>query len=237
MRVRIEVVRRGALVDRAKHGLAQDRRIGGFHRLYPVYGILGRVRGRRSRRERPAHLDLIGQDHDSFALNGVLAIAAIYVAFAIFPARPTAERGPAPPAPAEGWVRTQDAAISTLVMLPPVAILLAFNLTSATRVLLTIAIVLASLNQRDVWQTGTERLVSTLTAGAVALAAAALYAIWPAPGAAMVAMAFLGLLVVPYAFKGRCAARWPWRYRWSGSCLVSHRRAPPPRPWNGASIR
>ena len=27
--------------------------------------------------------------------------------------------------------------------------------------------------------------------------------LWPQPGAALLAMAFLGLLVVPYAFKGR----------------------------------
>jgi hypothetical protein len=138
----------------------------------------------------------------SFALNGVLAVAGIYFAFAVFPARVQGEPAPVAPAVTDGWERTRDAAVATLVMLPPVAILLAFNLTSATRILLTIAIVLASLNQRDVRQTGIERLVSTLTAGAVALAATALYAIWPAPGAAMVAMAFLGLLVVPYAFKG-----------------------------------
>lgn len=139
----------------------------------------------------------------SFALNGVLAVAGIYLAFAAFPARVSAEPAPAPTAPSTGWERTRNAAVATLVMLPPVAILLAFNLTSATRVLLTIAIVLASLGQRDVRQVGVERLLSTLTAGAVALAATALYATWPAPGAAMVAMAFLGLLVVPFAFVGR----------------------------------
>ena len=63
-------------------------------------------------------------------------------------------------------------------MLPAFTLLLAFNLISAMRVLFTIAIVLTSLNRRDVRATGAERILGTLMAGAVALAATALFAIW-----------------------------------------------------------
>ncbi len=88
-------------------------------------------------------------------------------------------------------------------MLPAFTLLLAFNLTSAMRVLFTIAIVLVSLSRRDVRETGAESVLSALMAGAVAVAFSVLYTFWPQPGAALLAMAFLGLLVVPRAFSGR----------------------------------
>ena len=78
-----------------------------------------------------------------------------------------------------------------------------FNLTSAMRVLFTVAIVLVSLSRRDVRETGAESVLSALMAGAVAVAFSVLYTFWPQPGAALLAMAFLGLLVVPRAFSGR----------------------------------
>ena len=42
-----------------------------------------------------------------------------------------------------------------------------------------------------------------ILAGAVAVAYSVLTTIWPQPGAALLAMAFLGLLAVPHAFSGR----------------------------------
>ena len=71
------------------------------------------------------------------------------------------------------------------------------------RVLFTIAIVLVSLSRREVRETGAESVLSALMAGAAAVAFSVLYTFWPQPGAALLAMAFLGLLVVPRAFRGR----------------------------------
>ena len=88
-------------------------------------------------------------------------------------------------------------------MLPAFTLLLAFEASSAMRVLFTIAIVLVSLSRRDVRETGVESVLSAIFAGAAALAFSVLYAVWPEPGGALLAMAFLGLLVVPYAFDGR----------------------------------
>jgi hypothetical protein len=139
----------------------------------------------------------------AFALNGLLAVAGLYLAFALFPARGAPEPAPLPDAPGDAVRRTRDAAAAALVMLPPFTLLLALDLISAMRVLFTIAVVLASLNRRAVRETGVESVLSALMAGAVALGFAMLYAIWPAPGAALLAIAFLGLLVVPYTFEGR----------------------------------
>jgi hypothetical protein len=139
----------------------------------------------------------------AFALNGVLAVAGLFLAFALFPAQRAAPRA-APPPPADDAVgRTRNAAVAALVMLPAFSLLLAFNLTSAMRVLFTIAIVLVSLSRRDVRETGAESVLSALMAGAAAVAFSLLYTFWPQPGAALLAMAFLGLLVVPRAFTGR----------------------------------
>jgi hypothetical protein len=137
----------------------------------------------------------------AFALNGVLAVAGLYLAFALFPARGAVELPP--PAATDAAARTREAAVSALVMLPPFTVLLALDLASAMRILFTIAVVLASLSRRDVRETGVENVLSALMAGGVALAFTVLYRFWPEPGAALLAMAFLGLLVVPYAFKGR----------------------------------
>ena len=87
-------------------------------------------------------------------------------------------------------------------MLPAFTLLLAFELSSAMRVLFTIAIVLASLSRRDVRETGVESVLSAVLAGALAVAFSLLYTFWPEPGAALLLMAFLGLLAVPYAFEG-----------------------------------
>ena len=89
-----------------------------------------------------------------------------------------------------------------MVMLPAFTLLLAFELSSAMRVLFTIAVVLASLSRRDVRETGVESVLSAVLAGALAVAFTVLYAFWPEPGAALLLMAFLGLLAVPYAFDG-----------------------------------
>ena len=137
----------------------------------------------------------------AFALNGVLAVAGLYLAFALFPARRVAARAAPPPPPVDPLERTRNAAVAALVMLPAFSLLLAFNLTSAMRVLFTIAIVLVSLSRRDVRETGAESVLSALMAGAVAVAFSVLYTFWPQPGAALLAMAFLGLLVVPRAFS------------------------------------
>jgi len=138
----------------------------------------------------------------AFALNGVLAVAGLYLAFALFPATRVAGRA-APPPPGDARERTRNAAVAALVMLPAFSLLLAFNLTSAMRVLFTIAIVLVSLSRRDARETGAESVLSALMAGAAAVAFSVLYAFWHQPGAALLAMAFLGLLVVPRAFAGR----------------------------------
>lgn len=138
----------------------------------------------------------------AFALNGIIAVAALYLAFALFPARGGAAERPAA-GPSGGTVETtREAAVAALVMLPPYAALLAFDLTSAMRILFTVAIVLASLNQRDVRETGVESVLSAAMAGAVALAFAVLHAIWPQPVAALMSAALLGLLVAPFAFAG-----------------------------------
>jgi hypothetical protein len=137
----------------------------------------------------------------AFALNGVLAVAGLYLAFALFPAIRVAARAALPP-PVDPLERTRSAAVAALVMLPAFTLLLAFNLTSAMRVLFTIAIVLVSLSRRDVRETGAESVLSALVAGAVAVAFSVLYTFWPQPGPALLAMAFLGLLVVPRAFSG-----------------------------------
>jgi hypothetical protein len=138
----------------------------------------------------------------AFALNGVLAVAGLYLAFALFPASGASGPAPLPDAPGDAVERTRNAAVAALVMMPPFTLLLALDLTSAMRVLFTIAVVLVSLNRRDVRETGVESVLSALFAGVMALAFAVLYAFWPEPGAALLAMAFLGLLVVPYAFEG-----------------------------------
>jgi hypothetical protein len=139
----------------------------------------------------------------AFALNGVLAVAGLYLAFALFPAHRVVARTAPPPPPVEPLERTRNAAVAALVMLPAFTLLLAFNLTSAMRVLFTIAIVLVSLSRRDARETGAESVLSAIMAGAVAVAFSVLYTFWPQPGAALLAMAFLGLLVVPRAFTGR----------------------------------
>jgi hypothetical protein len=139
----------------------------------------------------------------SFGLNGVLAVAGLYLAFALFPARGASGPGPLPETPGDALERTRNAAVAALVMMPPFTLLLAFDLSSAMRILFTVAIVLASLSRRDARETGLESMLSATMAGAAALFFSLLYVLWPQPGAALLAMAFLGLLVVPYAFKGR----------------------------------
>ena len=173
----------------------------------------------------------------AFALNGVLAVAGLYLAFALFPAVRVAARAAPPPPPGDPVERTRNAAVAALVMLPAFTLLLAFNLTSAMRVLFTIAIVLVSLSRRDVRETGAESVLSALMAGAVAVAFSVLYTFWPQPGAALLAMAFLGLLVVPRAFSGRHRGPSRWRSRWSGCCSGPRRAARCRRRSTGASTR
>jgi hypothetical protein len=138
----------------------------------------------------------------AFALNGVLAVTGLYVAFALFPGTRLGAL-PSPPVPqGEPLDRTRNAAVAALVMLPAFSLLLTFELSSAMRVLFTIAIVLASLSRRNVRETGMESVLSAIVAGMLAVAFGALYTLWPQPGAALLVMALLGLLVVPYAFTG-----------------------------------
>ncbi|MFG6084168.1 DUF2955 domain-containing protein [Paracoccus litorisediminis] len=140
----------------------------------------------------------------AFAVNGVMAFSGLYLAFALFPERSVAERAaPQPPGPEDPLDRTRNAAVAALVMLPVFSMLLTFSLSSAMRVLFTIAIVLTSLSRRDARETGAESVLSAILAGAVAVAFSVLYTLWPQPGAALLSMAFLGLLVVPRAFAGR----------------------------------
>ena len=138
----------------------------------------------------------------AFALNGVLAVAGLYLGFALFPARLPVSPAPPPPAPTDPLDRTRNAAVATMVMLPAFMLLLAFELSSAIRVLFTMAVVLASLSRRDVRETGVESVLSAVLAGVLAVGFTMLYAFWPEPGAALLLMAFLGLLAVPYAFDG-----------------------------------
>lgn len=140
----------------------------------------------------------------AFALNSVLAVGGLHLAFALFPAPPGAAPAAPPVQPGEDEPadRTRPAVVATLVMLPAFTLLLAFDLGSAMRVLFTIALVLVSLDRREVRETGLESVLSASFAGAVAIAFAVLHAFWPQPGAALLAMAFLGLMVVPHAFSG-----------------------------------
>ena len=163
----------------------------------------------------------------AFALNGVLAVAGLYLAFALFPA-PGAVAAAPPPAPAQRrGASDAHAAVSTLVMLPAFTLLLAFELSSAMRVLFTIAIVLVSLNRRDVRETGVESVLSAVLAGAVALAFSVLYVVWPRArrGAA-------GDGVPRVAGRSLClrrpptGAQWRSRSRWCGFCSGPRRTAP-----------
>ena len=79
------------------------------------------------------------------------------------------------------------------------------------RILFTVAAVLVSLNRRDVLETGVESVLSVAMAGR-----------WRSPSpcstrrpepAPRCSPGFLGLLVVPYAFKGRHRGRSRWRCR------------------------
>jgi hypothetical protein len=137
-----------------------------------------------------------------FALNGVLAVGGLYLAFALFPAPAGVALPPPSAAAGDPLERTRSAAVAALVMLPAFTLLLVFNLGSAVRVLFTIAVVLVSLNRRDVRETGVESVLSAALAGVAAVGFAVLTTFWPQPGAALLAAAFLGLLVVPYAFSG-----------------------------------
>ena len=138
----------------------------------------------------------------AFALNGVLAVAGLYLGFALFPGIRVATRAAQAPLPDQPLDRTRNAGVAALVMMPAFTFLVAFDLTSAMRVLFTVAIVLVSLSRRDVRETGAESVLSAIMAGAAALAFSVLHALWPQPWAALLAMAFLGLLVVPRAFTG-----------------------------------
>ena len=138
----------------------------------------------------------------SFALNGVLAVAGLYLAFALFPARGAAARPAPPEVSGDAVERTREAAVAALVMLPPFTLLLTFEAASAMRILFTVAIVLVSLNRRDARETGVESVLSVVMAGAVAVAFSVLYVVWPQPAGALLVLALLGLLVAPYAFEG-----------------------------------
>lgn len=141
-----------------------------------------------------------------FAKNAVLALAGIYVAFAVFPGEP----GRSLPVPAEARgeasARTRAAAMAALVMLPLVMVFLALEVVSAIRVLFTVATVLVALERRDAAETGAEILMSILLAGAAAVAFSVLAMIWQSTGAMMLVMALVGLVVVPGAFAGRWRA-------------------------------
>ena len=110
--------------------------------------------------------------------------------------------------------RTREAAVAALVMLPPFTLLLALNLTSAMRILFTVAVVLVSLNRRDVRETGVESVLSALFAGVAALAFTVLYTFWPEPGAALLAMALPRTAGRALRLQGAApAAPWRWRCR------------------------
>ena len=124
-----------------------------------------------------------------------------------------------------------------MVMMPAFSLLLAFNLTSAMRVLFTIAIVLVSLSRRDVRETGAESVLSAMLAGAVAVAFSVLYAFWPSPA--------------PRCWRWHSSASWwflepstagtrgpsRWRSPWSGCYSALRREARCRRRSIGASIR
>jgi hypothetical protein len=140
----------------------------------------------------------------ALALNGVVAVAGLYVAFAIFPGARVKGGGAAPVATLDDpAARTRSAAVSALVMVPPFTVILAFDLGSAIRVLFTIALVLATLERRDARETGAESVLSAIFAGAAALALSLLHMIWPQPLGLLLITALIGLLVVPHALAGR----------------------------------
>jgi hypothetical protein len=139
----------------------------------------------------------------AFAINGVLAVAGVYLGFALFPARDVVVAVPVAAVSGGMAERTRGAAVAALVMVPAFALLLAFELSAAMRVLFTIAVVLVSLNRRDVRETGVESVLSAVFAGAFAVAFSMLWLVWPQQGGALLVAALLGLLVVPLAFTGR----------------------------------
>ena len=146
----------------------------------------------------PQAADLVS---GAFALSGVLAVLGIYLAFALFPAHRPMQPPPSV-APGQALERTREAAVAALVMVPPFTLFLAFDLTAAMRVLFTAAVVLVSLNRRDVRETGLESMLSALMAGVAAALITALYGLWPSALGALLVTALVGLLVAPYAFEG-----------------------------------
>lgn len=138
----------------------------------------------------------------AFAVNGALAVAGIYVAFALFPGSGPAGLARAAAPVTDAAESTRSAAAAALVMLPPFALMLAFDLGSAVRVLFTIAIVLTSLSQRDAHETGMESVLSAILAGATAMVLSVLHVLWPQPLGLLLNAALIGLIVVPHALSG-----------------------------------
>ena len=167
---------------------------------------------------------------DAFGPNALLAIGGLYLAFALFPAPPGSRAAPAPAPMDPPADLTRAAALSTLVILPLIALVLVLQLTSAIRVLMTVAIVLAALFRRTAIETGAEILHVGPGGGGVALAFTVLQKIWALPAALVLALALLGLIVLPYAFAAATAAPSPSAIHWCSSCSGSPPRTPPRRP-------
>lgn len=139
----------------------------------------------------------------AFLANALLAVAGLYLAFALFPGRGRAAGVTPPPAAGGAAERTRDAALAALVMLPPFVLLVSLDAASAMRVLFAVAIVLVALERRDLRETAVESLFSALMAGAMAVAFTLLGRVWPDPAAGLLVAALIGLLVAPHAFAGR----------------------------------
>ena len=173
----------------------------------------------------------------AFALNGVLAVAGLYLAFALFPGKRRAGPAPPPDGPDDPVERTRKAAVAALVMLPPFTLLLTLNLTSAMRILFTIAVVLASLNRRDVRETGIESVLSALFGAWRRWPTRVLYAFWPEPAPRCSPWRSSGFWSCPTPSRGRTGAPWRWRCRLSGCCSALPARRRRRRRWSGASTR
>src|SRR5690606_14461105 len=135
---------------------------------------------------------------------------------------------PVQPGEDEPADRTRPAVVATLGMLPAFTLLLAFDLGSAMRVLFTIAIVLVSLDRREVRETGLVSVLSASCAGAVAIPFAVLHC-WR--------WRSLASWWCPMPSGGHMRAQSCWRSPWSGYCSARPMATFSRRRWNGVCIR
>jgi hypothetical protein len=139
--------------------------------------------------------------------SGVLAVAMLWIAHALFPDPPLAGAGgpPAPPRPTiDKPVRL--AARSTLVTLPVIVWILATGATSAIGLALKVASMGQQAGAEDSRQAGRALLLSTLIGGLAAIAIWLVLRVWPSLLLYSLSVLLCGLLLGPRIFAGPALA-------------------------------